>query len=71
MAAQLIASTVNYPSPEEAYTCGLLHNIGQLMLANILKPNMIDALKKILALMNCCHWSKNTAGLRISSSVLS
>ncbi|MEE4377105.1 MAG: HDOD domain-containing protein [Candidatus Competibacteraceae bacterium] len=48
IAAQLIAEVVNYPSPEEAYTCGLLHNIGQLMLANIFQAKYDQFLVKDL-----------------------
>ncbi|MEZ5581667.1 MAG: HDOD domain-containing protein [Candidatus Competibacteraceae bacterium] len=48
IAAQLLAKAVNYPSSEEAYTCGLLHNIGQLMLASIFETEYSKFLAKDL-----------------------
>ncbi len=32
VAAELLAKRISYPKPEEAFTCGLLHDIGKLVL---------------------------------------
>ena len=32
VASEIIAKKINYPKPEEAFTCGLLHDIGKLVM---------------------------------------
>jgi putative nucleotidyltransferase with HDIG domain len=47
--SRLLASTLHYPDPEEAYTGGLLHDIGKLLLDKYVEPhyqNMAAAIEK-------------------------
>jgi putative nucleotidyltransferase with HDIG domain len=40
--SEQIAKRINYPRPEEAFTCGLLHDIGKLVMYQIAKPLLLE-----------------------------
>jgi len=47
LAAQLLSKKAKFPHPETAYTAGLLHDIGKLILDTYLKENYQEVLKLV------------------------
>ena len=46
VASELIAKKVNYPKPEECFTCGLLHDIGKIVLYQIAPDTFLEVVHK-------------------------
>ena len=44
--AKSMAILTSYPQPEEAYLCGLLHNVGELVLASNLRNEYLELLEE-------------------------
>ncbi len=44
--SEILAKRLNYPKPEEAFTCGLLHDIGKLVLHEIDRERLIDIVRE-------------------------
>ncbi len=51
--SRMIASRARHPRPDEAFTCGLLHDVGKLILDQYLHPEMTKVLR-------CAHQNKIT-----------
>jgi putative nucleotidyltransferase with HDIG domain len=44
--AEILAKRLDYPKPEEAFTCGLLHDIGKLVLHEIDSPRLKEIVRE-------------------------
>jgi putative nucleotidyltransferase with HDIG domain len=49
VASEILARKTNYPKPEEAFTCGLLHDIGKLVLHEIDPDRLRDVISSAAA----------------------
>ena len=45
VASEIIAKKINYPRPEECFTCGLLHDVGKVVLLQVSPDDFVKAIQ--------------------------